>query len=176
MVRREPEWQSSRRRSQWASIEIEVGCDAWGTGFDCRRLGELAAAAAGDAVGEIAIRLADDAEVQALNRQYRGLDKATNVLSFPAAGPSPPGAPRRLGDVVLACQTTRREAAELGIPFADHTAHLIVHGVLHLLGHDHQSDHETEAMEAEERRILAGFGIDDPYAHPGAAVKVTADG
>lgn len=176
MVTREPGFLASDGRSRSASVEVEIGCEAWAADVDCGRLEALAAAAAGDTPGEIAVRLAGDAEVQGLNQQYRGLDKPTNVLSFPAAPAPVSGAPGPLGDVVLAYETALREANALGVPLADHAAHLIVHGVLHLLGHDHRMESEAEAMEAEERRILARFGIADPYAHLDAAADVAADG
>lgn len=116
---------------------------------------------------ELSLVLADDATVQALNRDYRGKDRPTNVLSFPAwAGDdlSIPGEPVALGDVVLALETVLAEAAAHGKPPADHLAHLTVHGVLHLLGHDHEAEAEAAEMEALEVRILAGLGIPDPYA------------
>lgn len=119
---------------------------------------------------EISIVLTDDAQVQDLNRDWRGQDKPTNVLSFAAlddldAPPAPIGAPILLGDVVLALETCRREADEQGKSLAHHTAHLVVHGVLHLLGWDHEED-EVEATEMErlETKVLAAFGINDPYA------------
>jgi probable rRNA maturation factor len=114
---------------------------------------------------EISVRLTDDAEIRKLNRQWRGEDKPTNVLSFPA--PRPPaqvGMPATLGDIVLAYETVAREADEQHISFADHVAHLIVHGLLHLLGYDHQIDGEAVTMEELERSILARLGIPDPYA------------
>ncbi|GIX20661.1 MAG: endoribonuclease YbeY [Erythrobacter sp.] len=111
-----------------------------------------------------------DAEVHALNREWRGRDKPTNVLSFPMlargelAALASDGPPVLLGDIALAHETCAREAAEKGIALADHATHLIVHGLLHLAGHDHvASDEEAEAMEALERRILAKLGIADPY-------------
>lgn len=119
---------------------------------------------------EIAIRLTDDAEVQQLNRDYRGKDTPTNVLSFPmfaaeevaqlAKGPFPEAI---LGDIVLAQETCAREAADKGIAMATHATHLIVHGVLHLIGFDHISDAEAEDMEGLERLIMADLGHDDPY-------------
>lgn len=117
---------------------------------------------------EIAITLSDDAEVQVLNRDWRGKDKPTNVLSFPGlegamAGLLPPDAPRPLGDLILAYETCAREAEEQGKSLADHARHLVVHGVLHLLGYDHETDAEAEEMEALETTILAGLGIADPY-------------
>jgi len=112
---------------------------------------------------ELSVTLADDAAVHALNRRWRGRDAPTNVLSF-ASGERP-----LLGDVVLAYETVAREAAEQGKSLADHLAHLVTHGVLHLLGFDHEVEHEAEAMEALERRVLAGIGIADPYRDEDAA-------
>ncbi|MFZ2870878.1 MAG: rRNA maturation RNase YbeY [Zavarzinia sp.] len=117
---------------------------------------------------EIAITLSDDAEVRVLNRDWRGKDKPTNVLSFPGlegamAALLPPDAPRPLGDVILALETCRREAVDQGKSLADHARHLVVHGVLHLLGFDHEDDAEAEEMEAMETAVLAGLGIADPY-------------
>lgn len=122
----------------------------------------------GDDPLEISVVLADDATVQGLNRDWRGKDKPTNVLSFAALddedAPSVPGAPVLLGDIILAFETCRTEAVELGKPLADHLSHLIVHGVLHLLGYDHEDDEdEAEEMERLEAAILAGFGMADPY-------------
>ncbi|MDR7191415.1 rRNA maturation RNase YbeY [Luteimonas terrae] len=116
---------------------------------------------------DLAIRLVDEDEGRALNRHYRGKDYATNVLSFPAELPE--GLPEGvrlplLGDLVLCAPVVAREAAEQGKPLNAHYAHLTVHGVLHLLGWDHEDDKDAEAMEQLERGILAGLGIDDPYA------------
>jgi probable rRNA maturation factor len=109
--------------------------------------------------GDVTVLLADDAAVQELNRAHRGQDKPTNVLSFPAAASAAP----HLGDVALAYETCAREAEEQGKPLADHLKHLVAHGVLHLLGWDHQTEAEALAMEARERDILAGLGTPDPY-------------
>lgn len=119
---------------------------------------------AGEAV-EISILLADDATVQDLNRTWRGKDKPTNVLSFPAAdGPIQPGQARPLGDVVLAYDTLVRESGEQSKIFAHHFAHLLVHGTLHLLGQDHETgEAEADAMEALEIRALATLGVPNPY-------------
>ena len=122
----------------------------------------------------MALVLADDARLKELNSQWRGIDKPTNVLSFPAqeiaAGetPSPePGMPPdmaiELGDVIIAHGVMRAEAREVNRPLAHHLSHLVVHGALHLLGYDHEDDDEAEVMEALERDILAGMGIPDPY-------------
>jgi probable rRNA maturation factor len=111
---------------------------------------------------ELAIRIVDTDEGRALNAQYRGKDYATNVLSFPAE--LPPGIDLPLiGDLVICAPVVAREAAEQGKPAASHWAHMTVHGVLHLLGHDHIVEAEAERMEALETRILAGLGIPDPY-------------
>jgi probable rRNA maturation factor len=120
---------------------------------------------AGGAV-EVSVLLADDATVQDLNKTWRGKDKPTNVLSFPAAPqPIPPGSPTPLGDVVLAYETMVRESGEQGKPLRNHLAHLLVHGTLHLTGQDHElGQAEAEAMEALEVAALATLGIPDPYA------------
>lgn len=113
---------------------------------------------------EISVLLADDAEARALNARWRGLDKPTNVLSFPAAARDKLADAPLLGDIVVAFETAQREAAEERKTFADHVAHLVVHGLLHLLGFDHQSDDEADRMEAIETAALARLGIADPYA------------
>ena len=142
-------------------IEVIVEDEAWRAVGDAEALAESAAraAAGGAEKGDIAILLADDDAVRVLNARFRGKDAATNVLAFPAA----PGEDR-LGDVVLAYGVCEREAGEQGKALGDHLTHLVAHGVLHLLGYDHDSDAEAEAMEAAERRILAGLGVSDPYA------------
>jgi len=111
---------------------------------------------------ELSIRIVDTKEGRMLNRDYRGKDYATNVLSFPVE--LPPGVKLPLiGDLVICAPVVAREAKEQGKPARNHWAHMTVHGVLHLLGYDHIDDDEAEAMEALETRILAGLGIDDPY-------------
>ena len=112
---------------------------------------------------ELCIVLADDETIRALNRQWRGIDKPTNVLSFPAPVPRR-GAARHLGDIVIAYETAAKEARAERKPFHHHLAHLALHGFLHLLGYDHESDRQAEAMERHERRILARLGVPDPYA------------
>jgi probable rRNA maturation factor len=114
---------------------------------------------------EVSIRIVDAEEGQALNRQYRGRDYATNVLSFEAD--LPPGVNLPLiGDLVICAPVVAREAAEQGKKANDHWAHLTIHGTLHLLGYDHIEDGEAEEMEALETRILKGLGIADPYLAP----------
>jgi len=107
------------------------------------------------------IVLTDDTEMTELNRTWRNKDAPTNVLSFPAG--DVPGKPGPLGDIVIAFETTQREANDGNTPFSDHVSHLVVHGVLHLLGLDHKQDDEAERMEALETRALASIGIADPY-------------
>ncbi len=119
---------------------------------------------------EISIRLTSDVEVQTLNRQYRQQDKPTNVLSFPMVQPdlietlaNTDDGEVLLGDIALAHETCAREAVERGVSTKDHATHLIVHGVLHLLGYDHMTDSEGEAMEAIERDVMASLSLHDPY-------------
>jgi probable rRNA maturation factor len=119
--------------------------------------------------GELALTFGDDTTLRALNGRYRGKDKPTNVLSFGSPADwtdAAPGQPCPLGDVVLARETVLREARQQGKMPADHAAHLVVHGVLHLLGHDHEDGADAERMEALETGILAGLGIADPYRPP----------
>ena len=127
----------------------------------------LVAAGAATAPAELSLVLADDALVRTLNQRWRGQDKPTNVLSFAAEeGPAPAvpaPLPRLLGDVVLAYETVAAEAVAQGKPLADHLRHLVVHGVLHLVGFDHMEEEEAERMEALETRILAGLDVPDPY-------------
>ena len=116
------------------------------------------------AVSEVSVVLADDSFICELNATHRGNPAPTNVLSFPLmAEPPADGAHMLLGDVVLACETVASEAVAQGKPVAEHASHLIVHGTLHLLGYDHESDRDAEQMEALEVSVLAGMGIADPY-------------
>lgn len=153
-------------------IDVRVEDPAWSAALpDCEAICVRAAAAAlagqtgdeGAEGGEIAILLADDATVRELNRSYRHRDKATNVLSFPAEHEPVPGQPRLLGDIVLAFGTVAAEADEQAKSLSDHMTHLVVHGVLHLLGFDHESDGEAEEMEGLETAILRRLGVSDPY-------------
>lgn len=154
--------------------EVLVVADCWQTEPDAeavihRAIGaaaEIADADVGEA--ELAVMLTDDSGIRTLNNNWRGIDKPTNVLSFQALQPTGPGgpdeAPRMLGDIAIAYQTTRTEADQEEKPFAHHLSHLAVHGFLHLIGYDHEKDDDAEAMEGLEREILAQLGIPDPYA------------
>jgi probable rRNA maturation factor len=113
---------------------------------------------------EVSLLLAGDAEVRALNARWRGLDRPTNVLSFPSTPADRLPHSATLGDVALAFETLAREAETWGVPLADHFRHLVTHGFLHLIGYDHETDDEAERMEALETRILARLGVADPYA------------
>jgi probable rRNA maturation factor len=148
-------------------IMIEAGDWARLDGADAlaQRAADAAVTVADEAddAFEVSVMLTDDAHIQELNRIWRSKDKPTNVLSFPA--PEQPGAtgPRHLGDIALAYETLVREAEEESKDLAHHFAHLIVHGVLHLLGYDHEVEAEAEIMEALEVKALATLGIADPY-------------
>lgn len=113
---------------------------------------------------ELGVTFADDAAIRGLNAQWRGKDKPTNVLSFPAFPEGGETIPPMLGDIVLARETIEREAGLEGKPFEHHLTHLVAHGLLHLLGYDHETDEDAEEMEEAERRILASLAIPDPYA------------
>jgi probable rRNA maturation factor len=141
-------------------VDIDIEAGGWSEAH-LAILRKAAFAALGTRQGAVAILLTDDATIRDLNRRFLGKDKPTNVLSFPAS--SMPGMPETLGDIAIAYETVEREAREEGKAFGDHLAHLAVHGVLHLLGEDHQTEEQAERMEAAERRILHALGIADPY-------------
>lgn len=113
--------------------------------------------------GELSILFTSDAAMAELNRVWRGKAGPTNILSFPAAGGAPAGPPRALGDLALAAGIVAAEAGAQAKPLANHTAHLIIHGMLHLLGHDHGDDEAAAAMERLEARAMARLGLPDPY-------------
>ena len=142
-------------------IEVEIEDEAWTAALpDAVAVVERAATVALGAVeGDVVVLLTDDAAVHDLNLRFRDRDRPTNVLSFPAAESAAP----HLGDLVLALGVCAAEAAAQGKSLADHVTHLTVHGVLHLLGRDHVDAVEAEAMEAEERTLLASLGVADPY-------------
>jgi probable rRNA maturation factor len=128
---------------------------------DLRRWARAALAGRRDRA-ELVIRMVDEDESRTLNRDFRGRDEPTNVLSFPLEAP-PHVRTHHIGDVVICAPVVEREAREQGKPLAAHWAHMVVHGLLHLLGHDHQNDDEAGQMEALEARILGGLGYPDPY-------------
>jgi probable rRNA maturation factor len=142
-------------------IEVEIEAGDWAGALPRAEqvVTDAAVAALGAVTGDVVVLLTDDGAVRDLNARFRDRDRPTNVLSFPAAQSAFP----HLGDLVLAFGVCRDEAEAQGKPLADHLSHLVVHGVLHLLGRDHVDEAEAEAMEAEERTILAGLGVGDPY-------------
>src|SRR4051795_1662764 len=157
--------------------EVLVVADTWDNEPDAESAIQRAIALAAEMVdadtggAELAVMLTDDTGIRTLNNNWRGIDKPTNVLSFPAlqpTGDAPDDMPRMLGDIAIAYETTRREADEETKPFEHHLSHLAVHGFLHLIGYDHENDDDAEAMEALEREILAQLGIPDPYAGSGS--------
>lgn len=162
------------------SLDVTLNAAAWQETLEgveelCRRaaLAALMAGAEGWDEGpplermEVSLVLSDDAEVRALNRDYRGQDKATNVLSFAALddrnAPLPGDGPVLLGDVIVAFETVVAEARNERKTLQDHLSHLVIHGVLHLMGFDHEDERDAVVMEAMECRVLAGLGIAAPY-------------
>jgi probable rRNA maturation factor len=180
-ARRAPEAISERKRNSGPMAqfvlpitEVIVVADGWRSEPDAEAAIHRAIATAAEVVdadigeAELAVMLTDDAGIRTLNSNWRGIDKPTNVLSFPALPPTgaagPDEAPRMLGDIAIAYETTRKEADDEQKPFDHHLSHLAVHGFLHLIGYDHENDDDAEAMEALEQEILAHLGIPDPYA------------
>lgn len=176
-----PEANSGRNRNfgPMASLalpitEVLVVADCWQAEPGAEAVIQRAIAVAAEmadadtGAAELAVMLTDDAGIRTLNNNWRGIDKPTNVLSFPALQPTgagaPDDAPRMLGDIAIAFETTRREADDEQKPFDHHLSHLAVHGFLHLIGYDHENDDDAEAMESLETGILAQLGIPDPYA------------
>jgi probable rRNA maturation factor len=169
--------QNTRRTMPHSALpmtEILVVADCWQHEPEAEAVIQRAIAAAAPFVdadvsdAELAVMLTDDSGIRTLNINWRGIDKPTNVLSFPALQPTAPSrtgdAPRMLGDIAIAYETMRKEADDEGKPFDHHLSHLAVHGFLHLVGYDHETEDEAEAMEALEQDILAQLGIPDPYA------------
>jgi len=156
------------RSARGPAIDVLVESPRWHAVPSAQRTVRRAIRAAvpkAKARSELSIVLTDDAAVRTLNRRWRGKNRPTNVLSFPAGDAGPQrGRPRHLGDIVIAYETTAREAIGESKPFAHHLAHLTIHGFLHLLGYDHDKNDEAEKMERLERTILARIGIPDPYA------------
>ncbi|HEX5231787.1 MAG TPA: rRNA maturation RNase YbeY [Bradyrhizobium sp.] len=151
--------------------EVLVVADCWRAAPEAEAAIHRAVATAAGMVdadvgnAELAVMLTDDAGIRTLNSNWRGIDKPTNVLSFPALQPTgPDDVPRMLGDIAIAYETTRREADDEQKPFDHHLSHLAVHGFLHLIGYDHENDDDAETMETLETEILAQLGIPDPHA------------
>lgn len=162
---------TSRKARAALKIDVLIESGLWKDAADAepfiRRAIAEAAAALSTPGAELAIVLTDDSAIRLLNRTWRGVDAATNVLSFPTGRTG--GDPRLIGDIVLAYETIGAEARTEGKPFAQHLAHLSVHGFLHLLGYDHERKQGAEAMERLERDILRRLGIPDPYLRVGKA-------
>jgi len=155
----------------WA-VEVEVASPLWAAqpaAEDTVRAAIAAAAQQVPAAGELSVLLTDDETVRVLNRTWRGIDKSTNVLSFPQQSGKAPFA--LIGDIAIAYETVGGEAEAEGKPFLHHLAHLSVHGFLHLMGYDHATDSQADEMEGLERDILAHLQIADPYraTEPGNA-------
>lgn len=150
--------------------DVAINADGWQSEHSLRMLVDrvleatLHALEFDDVDSELSLVFTDDANIRTINAKWRHIDKATNVLSFPAFPIQPGQRPGPiLGDIVIARETVQREAQEENKSFDDHLNHLIVHGLLHLTGYDHQNDDEAEQMESLERKILASLGISDPY-------------
>lgn len=149
------------------SIDLRVAEPRWESLGD---VNALAAHVLGHAAnqlksaGEISILLTNNAEMRALNKQWRGFDKPTDVLSFPSDSPEIPGEPLHLGDIAMAYETALDDAKAMGRPFEAHVSHLLIHGFLHLLGYDHIQSEDAKVMEPLEAMILSGLGWPDPYA------------
>jgi probable rRNA maturation factor len=199
LAMRKPKRRSSRRRATAPVVDIVVASVLWKAQRNAKSVLRRSIAEAACAVstieGELAVVLTDDSAIRTLNRDWRRKDAATNVLSFPANAQvkKPPknstrrptqraaqeprgmrGAPRLLGDIVIAYETTEREARAERKPFAHHLAHLAVHGFLHLVGYDHAAEDEASTMEGLETAILARLDVPDPYiAHGAQAVSAS---
>jgi len=181
-AKRAPEAISEHNRNSGAMAqsalpitEVLVVADCWLNEPDVEAVIQRAIAVAAEMVdadtseAELAVMLTDDGGIRTLNKNWRGLDKPTNVLSFPALQltterSSQDDAPRMLGDIAIAYETTRREADDEQKRFDHHLSHLAIHGFLHLIGYDHEKDQDAETMETLEREILAQLDIPDPYA------------
>ena len=152
------------QRPSAPEIDIQVASPLWQAKPDAERTVREAIAAAAamlsTAGGEVSIVLTDDEAIRALNREWRGIDKPTNVLSFPA---SKTGESRLLGDIVIAYETLRREGDDEDRDFLHHLAHLAVHGFLHLSGYNHETDEQAEAMEGIESKIMTRLNMPDPW-------------
>lgn len=171
---------SKRPARKACNVDVLIESERWRAADKVKALLRRAIGAAAEELStggiELAVVLTDDTAIRLLNRQWRGIDKATNVLSFPAqeARGVVHGPPPLIGDIVLAYETIAREADNEGKPFAHHLAHLAVHGFLHLNGYDHERDKDAEAMEQLERKILRRLRIPDPYRSTAGAARKSA--
>jgi len=148
------------------SIDIDVQSELWNSqpaAEQTVRSAIAAAAALSTDGGEVSIVLTDDKAIRLLNKEWRGIDEPTNVLSFPAAKSKTGGANRMLGDIVIAYETLVRECDDEDRVFLHHLAHLAVHGFLHLIGYDHQTDRQADEMEGLESKIMSAMNMPDPY-------------
>jgi probable rRNA maturation factor len=164
-------------------IDLSMPCPSWrrtlpAVGSHVRQAAQAALAQSGKRIAraELSLVLADDATVRDLNARWRGKDAPTNVLAFASDEPPVAGKPVLLGDVVLAFETVAAEAKAQGKSLADHLRHLVIHGVLHLLGYDHAATAPAKRMESLETRILASLGIADPYRPRAAAIDEARHG
>jgi probable rRNA maturation factor len=156
-----------RQRAGGPEVDIQVASPLWEAEPRAEKAVRDAAAAAAGALstseGEVSILLTDDSGIRQLNRDWRGIDKPTNVLSFPSPQQALPGGGRFLGDIAIAYETLRRECDDENRDFLHHLTHLTVHGFLHLNGYDHETDTEAEEMEALESRIMTRMKMPDPW-------------
>jgi probable rRNA maturation factor len=163
---------ATTRTAPTVDIDIVTESDLWNACPDAdaiiRRAIDAASRAAGES-GTVAVMLTDDASIRAMNAQWRGIDKPTNVLSFPAGDTLRLPGEVHLGDIAIAYETVAAESASENKAFADHLAHLAIHSYLHLIGFDHETDDEAAQMESLEIRILCGLGIADPYSDTASA-------
>lgn len=156
-----------KRHASTPHIDIQVQSPLWSAQPSAKETVRDAVAVAADVLstgdGEVSILLTDDSTIAQLNRDWRGMDKPTNVLSFPASGHNADGNTLFFGDIVIAFETLKRECDDENRQFLHHLAHLAVHGFLHLVGYDHQTDAQAEEMEGLESKIMTRMDMPDPY-------------
>lgn len=159
-------------------VEVSVECELWAALPNAENLAAQAIDKARKVTkiklhkdAEVSVLLVDDARIRSLNAQWRSIDKATNVLSFPTSAPGKLASNPLLGDIVMAFETMQREARDEGKSLANHFSHLVVHGFLHLIGYDHENEGDAETMEALEIKVLAGLKIANPYSETELVVQ-----
>jgi len=159
-------------------VEVSVECELWAALPNAENLAAQAIDKARRVTkiklhkdAEVSVLLVDDARIRSLNAQWRNIDKATNVLSFPASAPGKLASNPLLGDIVMAFETVQREARDESKSLANHVSHLVVHGFLHLIGYDHENEGDAETMEALEIKVLAGLKIANPYSETELVVQ-----